>query len=149
MRAGAARPEAASPGSNADDADSAAPAAGRGSVPLMQLLRDALTDHAKAARTTTYRELADRIGLKPPRSIGRLTSALERLMEEDAAAARPLLASLCAGKAQAGLPGPGFFIKANEIGVFSGEPESLEASDFYANERRRALLFYGGSPDSP
>jgi hypothetical protein len=70
-------------------------------------------------------------------------------MEEDVAAGRPLLAALCASKSRPGLPAPGFFIKANMLGVFSGGAESTEALDFYASERRRALSFYGGLSDSP
>jgi hypothetical protein len=116
---------------------------------LRDLLRKALTDQAKAGRVTTYRELADRLGLKPPQTIHRLAQALEALMEEDAAAGRPLLAALCTSKVSPGLPAPGFFIKANMLGVYSGEAESTQALDFYENERRRALSFYGSLSDSP
>ena len=43
----------------------------------------------------------------PPRSIHRVTEALERLMEEDAAADRPFIAALDISKARGGLPAPG------------------------------------------
>jgi hypothetical protein len=115
---------------------------------LRDLLRKALTDQAKTGRATTYRELADRLGLKPPQIIHQLTQALEALMEEDAAAGRPLLSALCTSKLRPGLPAPGFFIKANVLGIFSGEVESAAALDFYESERRRALSFYGSLPDS-
>jgi hypothetical protein len=36
-----------------------------------------------------------------------VTEALERLMEEDAAADRPFIAALAISKARGGLPGPG------------------------------------------
>jgi hypothetical protein len=45
----------------------------------------------------------------PPHSIHRVTEALERLMEEDAATDRPFIAALAISKARAGLPAPGFF----------------------------------------
>jgi hypothetical protein len=35
------------------------------------------------------------------------------------------------------------------LGVYSGEAESTQALDFYENERRRALSFYGSLSDSP
>jgi len=115
---------------------------------LIELLRNALTDQAKTGRATTYRELSDRIGLRPPHVIHRLAQALETLMEEDAAAGRPLLAALCTSKARPGLPAPGFFIKANMLGLFSGDVESSEALNFHESERRRALSFYGSGSDS-
>ena len=104
-------------------------------------------EQAAVGRTTTYRELADRLGLKPPQAIHRLAEALEALMEEDARAGRPLLASLCTSKTRP-LPGPGFFIKANMLGVFAGDPEAHDAEVFYEDERRRALSFYGAAARS-
>ena len=80
-------------------------------------LRKALLDQAKTGETLTYGALAERLGLKPPHTIHRLAEALERLMEEDAAAGRPLLAALCTSKARPGLPGPGFFLKAHALGI--------------------------------
>lgn len=115
---------------------------------MIELLRKTLTDQANTGGATTYRELSDRIGLRPPQAIHRLAQALETLMEEDAAAGRPLLAALCTSKARSGLPAPGFFIKANMLGLFSGDVESSEALNFYENERRRALSYYGSFSDS-
>jgi hypothetical protein len=43
----------------------------------------------------------------PPLSIHQVMEALERLMEEDAAADRPFIAALAISKARGGLPGPG------------------------------------------
>ena len=43
-------------------------------------------------------------------------------MEADAAAARPLIATLVVSKAQGGLPGPGFFDCARRVGRFDGDP---------------------------
>jgi hypothetical protein len=110
---------------------------------LDEHLRKALTDQAKAGATITYGDLARRLGLTPPHSIHRLTEALERQMEEDAAAGRPLLAALCTSKARRGLPGPGFFLKAQTLGRFSGDPAGTDASAFHADEARRVLSFYG------
>jgi hypothetical protein len=44
----------------------------------------------------------------PPHSIHQVTEALERLMEEDAAADRPFIAALVISKTRDGLPAPGF-----------------------------------------
>ena len=106
-------------------------------------LRKALTDQAKAGKAISYADLAQRLGLKPPQTIHRLTQALERLMEEDAAAGRPLLAALCTSKTRPGLPGPGFFEKAQALGIFAGDAAGPAAGAFHADELRRAMLFYG------
>jgi hypothetical protein len=75
--------------------------------------------------------------------IYRITEALERLMDEDAAAGRPLLAAFAVSKARSGVPARGFFLKAQTLGLFSGDPEGREALEFHARELRRALRFYG------
>jgi hypothetical protein len=115
---------------------------------LIKALRKALIEQAKAGRTTTYRDLAAQIGLTPPQTIHRVALALEALMEEDAAAGRPLLAALCVSRVRPRLPAPGFFQKAKALGIFSGDAESSQAAEFYQNERRRALSYYGGVSDS-
>jgi hypothetical protein len=105
-------------------------------------LRKALASQATAGQTITYAALAERLGLKPPQTIHRLAEALERLMDEDAAAGRPLLAALCTSKARPGLPAPGFFLKARTLGIHSGEADERA---FHASELRRTISFYGAS----
>jgi hypothetical protein len=105
-------------------------------------LRKTLSDQAKAGTTITYAALAERLGLKPPGTIHRLAQALEHLMDEDAAAGRPLLAALCVSKARPGLPGPGFFLKAQTLGLHS---EEADERAFHASELRRAISFYVSS----
>src|SRR6202045_5497556 len=63
---------------------------------------------AKRRLLITYQELATALRILPPHSIHRVTEALERLMEEDAAADRPFIPALAISKARGGLPGPGF-----------------------------------------
>jgi hypothetical protein len=109
---------------------------------LDEELRKALLDQAKTGEAITYGALATRLGLKPPHTIHRLAEALERLMEEDAAAGRPLLAALCTSKARPGLPGPGFFVKAQMLGIHSEESDERA---FHASEFRRTVSFYGSS----
>jgi hypothetical protein len=109
---------------------------------MLDPLRSALREQAKVGAPVAYGELARRLGLQPPHSIHRLTEALERLMEEDALAGRPLLAALAASKAKRGLPGPGFFLKARQLGVFSGEADGPEADAFYAEALQRAIAYY-------
>jgi len=60
------------------------------------------------ATPITYQTLAKALGLSPPNTIHQLTVALESLIEEDAAAARPLIAALVVSKTRGGLPAPGF-----------------------------------------
>ena len=109
---------------------------------LKERLREVLMDQAQTGYTTTYKQLADRLELAPPLTIHRLTEALEALMQEDVAAGRPLLAAICASKMRPGIPGRGFFLAAQALGVFSGDPAGQEAYHFHAVELHRVLSFY-------
>jgi hypothetical protein len=110
---------------------------------LKDQLRRELLGQVRTGVPATYKELADRLALAPPRTIHRVTEALEHLMDEDAAAGRPLLAAFAVSKARSGLPARGFFLKAQALGFFSGDPEGREAFEFHAQELRRALRFHG------
>jgi hypothetical protein len=109
---------------------------------LKERLRRALLDQAKTGTPTTYKELADRLGFEPPHTIHRLGEALEALMKDDVIANRPMLAALCVSKMWPAIPAPGFFLAANVLGVFSGEPTGPEARAFHADELQRVLSFY-------
>jgi hypothetical protein len=110
---------------------------------LKERLRQALIDQAQTGTTTTYKELADRLGLEPPQTIHRLGEALETLMKDDVTANRPLLAVLCVSKLRPGIPARGFFLAAKVLGLFSGDPTGPEARAFHADELQRVLSFYG------
>jgi hypothetical protein len=110
---------------------------------LNDRLREELLKQVRTGLPVTYKELADRLALSPPRTIHRLAGALEQLMDEDLAAGRPLLAALVVSKARPGLPAQGFFLKAQASGLFPGHPAGQEAVEFHAREVRRALRFYG------
>ena len=100
-------------------------------------------DQARTGIPTTYKELADRLGLEPPQTIHRVGEALESIMEDDVAANRPMLSALCVSKTLSGIPGRGFFSKAQILGVFSGDPTGPEARAFHAKELQRSLSYYG------
>ena len=70
---------------------------------------------------TTYQELAKALALTPPHGIHQVTEALEHLMAEDAATARPFIAAIAISKARNGLPAPGFFDCARRLGRFAGD----------------------------
>jgi len=69
---------------------------------LKERLRQALIDQAQTGNLTTYKELADRLGLEPPQTIHLIGEALETLIEDDVAAGRPMLAALCVSKMRPG-----------------------------------------------
>src|ERR1700674_5629393 len=73
-------------------------------LPTHARVRAFLENFAKRRIPITYRELATALQILPPHSIHQVTEALERLMEEDAAAHRPFIAALAVSKAPAGLP---------------------------------------------
>jgi hypothetical protein len=110
---------------------------------LNERLRQVLVAQARTGNLTTYKELVNRLGLEPPQAIHRLVDALEALMAEDVAAGRPMVAALCVSKLRPGIPAPGFFLAARELGVFSGPPTGPEAQAFHAAESKRALSYFG------
>ncbi len=65
-------------------------------------------------------------------------------MEEDAEAARPLIAALVISKSRGGLPAPGFFECARRVGRFDGDLSSPETSAFYAAEFTAAVDYWCG-----
>lgn len=90
----------------------------------------------------TYQALAKTLDLSPPNTIHQLSVALECLIEEDAAAARPLIAALVISKARGRLPAPGFFDCARRVGRFDGDPSGPEALAYYAAEFDVAVKFW-------
>ncbi len=113
---------------------------------LKDRLRQALIDQVKIGSPTTYRELAIRLALEPPNTIGRVAEALEVLLEEDVAAGRPILSAMCVSKTGTGIPQPGFFRAAQTLGVFTGDPTGPEAHAFHARELQRVISLYGVLP---
>ncbi|TNF19873.1 MAG: hypothetical protein EP318_13290 [Rhodobacteraceae bacterium] len=97
---------------------------------------------AATEESVTYQALARDLALQPPNTIHQLTVALERLMEEDAAADRPLIAALVVSRTRGGLPAPGFFECASRIGRFQGDPSGPDAALFHAAEIRRAIDYW-------
>ena len=75
----------------------------------------------------TYNALAATAKMTGPHKIHRLTSWLEQLMAEDHDNDRPLRAAVVISKARGGLPAPGFFDKAKELGL------DFETTDRRAN----------------
>ena len=65
----------------------------------------------------TYNALAATANMTGPHKIHRLTAWLEQLMAEDHDNERPLRAAVVISKARGGLPAPGFFDKAKELGL--------------------------------
>ena len=75
-------------------------------------------------QTIAYGALARELGWR----IADLTAALERLMEQDAAAGKPLRAALCEARLTPGLPARGFFDKAAALGFRIGDPVEFVAA---------------------
>lgn len=103
---------------------------------------------AKRRTPITYQELAKALQILPPHSIHQATEALERLMEEDAAADRPFIAALVISKARGGLPALGFFNCARRLGRFAGDPDGQDAWSFHAAELDAVFAHWGGSRDN-
>jgi hypothetical protein len=94
------------------------------------------------ATPITYQALAKALCLTPPNTIHQLAIALECLMEEDSAAANPLIAALVVSKVRGGLPAPGFFDCARRVGRFDGPSCGPDAKAFHAAEFDAASAFW-------
>ena len=111
-------------------------------LPTHARVRAFLESAAKRRILFTYQELAKALDILSPHSIHQVTEALERLMEEDAAADRPFIAALAISKARGGLPAPGFFDCAGRLGRFA---DAQDARTFHAAELNAVFARWGGS----
>jgi len=98
----------------------------------------------------TYKALAQALELEPPNTIHQVTEALEWLMREDAANGHPFIAALVISRARGGLPAPGFFDIAKELGRFDGDPSGFDAAASYGAMFDAAIAFWGvtGLPET-
>lgn len=101
-------------------------------IPARHLLESA----PAASLPMTYQQLAEALGLTPPRTIQRVAQALEALMYEDAEQGRPFIAALVVSR-RGDLPAPGFFELAVQLGRFL--PDPTRHAEAYRAEFQRAL----------
>lgn len=117
--------------------DPRVPIAADATAALAARLRELLSQRVQAAATLSYEEAARAAGLQPPYRIHRVVLALECLMREDAAAGRALLAALVISRHRHGLPAPGFFALASELGRYQGPEQGEAARAFHQAELQR------------
>ena len=106
---------------------------------LARQLRAQLQARVTQRLPITYQEAAKGLLLASPNTIHQITTALEQLMAEDAAAGRPFIAAMVISKARAGLPALGFFACAERLGRFTGEATGPDAGVFHALELAAVL----------
>lgn len=99
-------------------------------------IRHLLEAAPAASLPMTYQQLAEALGLTPPRTIQRVARALEALMREDAEQCRPFIAALVVSRRDR-LPAPGFFELAVTLGRFPTDP--ARHAEAYREEFQRAL----------
>lgn len=116
---------------------------------LNRRVRAHLLHVADRGEPITYKALAEAMELRPPNTIHQVTQALEWLMREDAANEHPFIAALVISRSRHGLPAPGFFDIAKELGRFEGPPAVSDATVAYDAMFRTAVAFWrsGGPPD--
>ena len=93
----------------------------------------------KQRRQITYNQLAIAAGLTGPHRIQRLTDWLELTMAEDQRCGRPLRAAVVISKARRGLPAPGFFSSAGELGITLSVPDPETAYWAYLEQLYETL----------
>ncbi len=106
-------------------------------------LRGILTGLAEQGRTMTYRDLAQAANIPPPKTIHKLTLALEEMVRSDHADSLPLLAALAVGRGPEGIPGPGFFQLAASLGLYDGDDRGATAQAFHQAEVIRVFDYWG------
>tara|TARA_B100000989_G_scaffold297779_2_gene284665 strand:+ start:871 stop:1215 length:345 start_codon:yes stop_codon:yes gene_type:complete len=79
----------------------------------------------------SYVELADTAQIPPPHRIHKLTIWLEALVADDHQSAKPLRAAWVISRQRGQVPGPGFFIKCQEIGLYDGPVKGAKAKAFH------------------
>ena len=109
---------------------------------LAQRVRSHLQRVADRAAPITYKALAEAVHVKPPNRIHQIAEALEHTMREDAANGHPFIAALVISKARGGLPAPGFFQAAQQLGQFADDPSGPQASSFHAAAFAAAVAFW-------
>ncbi|KQU87780.1 hypothetical protein ASD12_30465 [Mesorhizobium sp. Root102] len=109
---------------------------------LKTRLREELLLQAQTRLPITYARLAD--SMVGSDATGVIRDALEQLMDDDAAEGLPLLAAVAVKALELGLPAPWFFRKAEDMGLFAGDPADLEAYAFHAREFYRAVSLHAG-----
>ena len=100
-------------------------------ITWQQNARAKIMDVIRNKDQVTYKSLAVTANITGPHKIHRLTLWLEQLMAEDHQSGRPLRAAVVVSKARGGLPAPGFFDKAKELGL-----------DFETTDRRTSYNIY-------
>lgn len=105
-------------------------------------LRNYLKLIAKGGQPVLYRDAAKALRLEPPNTIHRLALMLESLIEEDARNNAPLIAALVISKQRNGLPAPGFFAKAREMGLYDGPESGDQAREFHRHQFQQALEYW-------
>ncbi|MCK0769765.1 hypothetical protein [Chromohalobacter canadensis] len=106
-------------------------------LPLAAAVRETLEAVPRERLPMTYQEVADALGLQPPRTIARVTQALETSMREDAARGHPFIAALVVSRRAPHMPARGFFELAVELERFPAD-SSLHAQA-WRDEYQRAM----------
>ena len=110
--------------------------------PLAGRIRIHLQRLAARGEPITYKALAEALEVEPPNRIHQVTEALEWLMREDAANEHPFIAALVISRARGGLPAPGFFDIAKELGRFDGDPSGPDATASHGAMLAAATAFW-------
>ena len=102
-------------------------------------LADLLDELATARQTMSYAEAVETLTLSPPHRIRQLAEMLEELMQHDASNGSALRAALIVSPRRGGIPAPGFFQQASQLGLYFGPKSGAQAETFHQLELSRLL----------
>ncbi len=92
----------------------------------LERLAEVLEQARRRERTLTYLEVADALAMPGPQRIHKTTRLLETLLKRDAEAGHALRSALAVSRGRNGRPAPGFFDRAERLGLFDGrDPEAF------------------------
>jgi hypothetical protein len=97
-------------------------------------LRAVLIDYAQQSKTASYQQLLKDLSIAPPRSIQKLTTALEHLTREDVLLERPILATIAVQKGEPFIPRQGFFQFLRELDIYNGADTGPVAEMWHLDE---------------
>lgn len=109
---------------------------------MREILKTVLIERALDARCISYKSVADILDVRTSPIIATVTKLLEDLMDEDAIAGRPFLASLVIQKSGNALPRSGFFEKLDSLKVIDINSDNFDESHWHKNELEKLKTFY-------
>ena len=101
-----------------------------------------LEKRAQNSQCISYKDLASELGITDAPVIATVTFTLEKLIDEDLIAGRPILSALVVQKGKKKLPRDGFFEKLNELNIINSDESDFNQKGWHVNELKKLKTYY-------